>query len=199
MSTFYERGGRVKYLPPKRLLEGLRPSVAIPAVLFAAAVMVAVLFALAKAPREQKWVNLQPQPDWKPGYSEAGEALAADPRFLFEHPFDRARTPTAVRRSGAGEPSASPAAGRAVFVGDSEIVVEHATRGGAARRFARTRWSGFERPATGVGFNLQRGDPVAEGAAVRRELPPGLDLPATDSPAPAIRDPAAGSDLQFAP
>jgi hypothetical protein len=198
MSTFHRRNGRVKYVPPKRLLEGLRPAVAIPAVLFAAAVMVAVLFALAKAPKEQKWVNLQPQDDWKPAYSDNGEPLAADPHFLFERPLERALTPTATRLTASAPPSETPAAGRVVIDDGERIVVEHTVDTGAARSFVRSEWSGYDRDHTGVGLNVQRGDLVAEGAALTPKLA-DTPLKTADYPAPVIRESAPEQALRFAP
>jgi len=199
MPTLHRRNGSVKYVPPKRLLEGLRPAVAIPATLFAGLVVIAIAFALHKSPKEQKWVNLKPQPSWKPGYSDKGEPLAADPRFLFEHPFDRARTPTAVRLA-AGEGNAiSPAAGRTVLANGDRVVIEHAIGSGAGRRFVRAEWSDVEQAMTGVGINIQRGDLVAEGPALTRAAHGELSLEEAAYPAPEIRETATDRELRFAP
>lgn len=199
MPTFHRRNGSVKYVPPKRLLEGLRPAVAIPATLFAGLVVAAVALALSKAPREQKWVNLKPQPSWKPGYSDTGEPLAADARFLFAHPFDRARTPTATRSGAGGEGGVTPAAGRTTIATADEVIVEHAMASPSGRSFSRSRWTGSGSLATGVGLNLQRGDRVFAGGDVPAAELAELTLGEAAYPAPEFRETAPDRELRFAP
>ncbi len=91
MPTFHRRKGSVKYVPPARPLEGFRLSAAVPALVFAALVVGAIMLALQKAPVEQKWVILRDYPAWRP------RLAPVDARFAFERPVEAARSPRAVR------------------------------------------------------------------------------------------------------
>jgi murein DD-endopeptidase MepM/ murein hydrolase activator NlpD len=97
MPTFHRRNGSVKYVPPPKLLEGLKLSVALPALAFATLLVGLVMLALTKAPVEQKWVMLRDYPAWRPFQLAEGGVVPADSRFAFERPVDAARSPRAVR------------------------------------------------------------------------------------------------------
>lgn len=97
MPTFHRRNGSVKYVPPPRLLEGLKLSVMLPSLMFGALLVGVILLALSKAPVEQKWVILRDYDEWRPFVDADGTAVVASSRFAFERPVDSARSPRAVR------------------------------------------------------------------------------------------------------
>jgi murein DD-endopeptidase MepM/ murein hydrolase activator NlpD len=71
--------------------------VAVPAILFAVLVFIVIAIALNKTPLEQKWVILRDYEAWRPHFTAAGQAVAADSRFFFVRPIDAARSPQATR------------------------------------------------------------------------------------------------------
>ena len=97
MPTFHRRNGRVKYVPPRRFLEGLRLPVAVPAAVFAVLLVIVVAISLNKVPVAEKWLILKDYPEWRPYADAQGKAVAPDSRFCFVRPIDAARTPTATR------------------------------------------------------------------------------------------------------
>ncbi|MCP4846865.1 MAG: M23 family metallopeptidase [Verrucomicrobiaceae bacterium] len=97
MPTFHRRNGRVKYVPPRRFLEGLKFSVAVPATLFAVLLVIVVSMSLNKVPVEEKWVILKDYEAWRPYRNTDGLAVAPDSRFCFIRPIDAARSPQATR------------------------------------------------------------------------------------------------------
>ena len=97
MPTFHRRNGRVKYVPPRRFLEGLKFSVAVPATLFAVLLVIVVSMSLNKVPVEEKWVILKDYEAWRPYRNTEGLAVAPDSRFCFIRPIDAARSPQATR------------------------------------------------------------------------------------------------------
>ncbi len=97
MPTFHRRNGSVKYVPPPRLLEGLKLSVMLPSLVFGALLVGVILLALSKAPVEQKWVILREYDAWRPFVDADGATVAASSRFAFERPVDSARSPRATR------------------------------------------------------------------------------------------------------
>ncbi|MCH2061360.1 MAG: M23 family metallopeptidase [Verrucomicrobiales bacterium] len=97
MSTFHRRNGRVKYVPPRRFLDGLRLSVAVPAAVFAVLLVVVVAISLNKVPVAEKWVILKDYKAWRPYVDTQGNAVVPDSRFCFVRPIDAARTPRVTR------------------------------------------------------------------------------------------------------
>ncbi len=188
MSTFYRRDGKVKFLPPKKLFEGFRPAIAIPATLFAAVVVGVAVVAFHRKPPPDRWLVRGEHLEWRA--TPAG--ASADARLLFEPPDARARTPTAaVRAADAGLGHGAPAAGRVVSADRERIVIEHALAGEGGRRYLRSELRGFAHAYVVPDSRVQRGDAVAEGGEPVWTLPDDpawRTLPEVAGAAPPIRE-----------
>ena len=97
VSTFDRRKGGVKYVPPRKFLEGLNLRVAVPVTLFSTILIVFFLWVLKKTPLEQKWVILRDYDDWRPFLVPEQSQDTFDDAFSFVRPVKSALTPRATR------------------------------------------------------------------------------------------------------
>jgi len=97
VSTFDRRRGRVKYVPPRKFLEGLDLRVAVPVILFSTILIVFCLWILKKTPLEQKWVKLKDYDDWRPFSVPDHSRDSYNDAFSFVRPIEAALTPRATR------------------------------------------------------------------------------------------------------
>ncbi|MDE0569331.1 MAG: M23 family metallopeptidase [Verrucomicrobiales bacterium] len=97
VSTFDRRRGGVKYVPPRKFLDGLNLRVAVPVTLFSTVLIVFCLWMLKKTPLEQKWVILRDYDDWRPFLVPEQSQDSFDDAFSFVRPIQAARTPRATR------------------------------------------------------------------------------------------------------
>jgi len=97
VSTFDRRRGGVKYVPPRKFLDGLNLRVAVPVTLFSTVLIVFCLWMLKKTPLEQKWVILRDYDDWRPFLISEQPQNSFDDAFSFVRPIQAALTPRATR------------------------------------------------------------------------------------------------------
>jgi len=97
VSTFDRRRGGVKYVPPRKFLDGLNLRVAVPVTLFSTILIVFFLWVLKKTPLEQKWVILRDYDDWRPFLVPEESEDSFNEAFSFVRPIESALTPRATR------------------------------------------------------------------------------------------------------
>tara|TARA_B110000014_G_C20095518_1_gene574170 strand:+ start:531 stop:1424 length:894 start_codon:yes stop_codon:yes gene_type:complete len=97
VSTFDRRRGGVKYVPPRKFLDGLNLRVAVPVTIFSTVLIVFCLWVLKKTPLEQKWVILRDYDDWRPFFVSEQSQDSFDDAFSFVRPIEAAMTPRATR------------------------------------------------------------------------------------------------------